>query len=171
MSNICSSILHKIFLQHAHEVNTFIRTRWPRELDVADIVQESFLRLSEYPNPEAIQNHRAFLFQTAANVVIDRYRRSETRDQYLDLDADIDNIATHDSSPERSFAAQQELALFTKILEELPTLQQHAFILFRIEEFTHAEIAKRLGISVRSSERFVKLALEHISKRLIESNR
>ncbi len=166
MPKVYSSFLHHIFLQHAHEVNAFIRKSWPRESDVADVVQESFLRLTEYPDPEAIQNHRAFLFQTATNVVVDRYRRRETRERHLDCDADVYAVADHHSAPDRTLEAQESLALFTRILAELPALQQHTFVLFRIEECTHAEIARRLGISVRSSERYVQLALEHISKRL-----
>lgn len=158
--------LHSLFHQHAHEINAFIRGRWPKEQDVADIVQESFLRLSQYPNPETIQNPRAFLFQTAANVVVDRHRRRETRRRYLVPDTDINDVADMQASPERACEAQQELALFTQWLAELPELQQHALILFRIEGYSHAEIAQRLGISVRCSERYVKLAMQHISKRL-----
>lgn len=158
--------LHSLFHRHAHEINAFIRGRWPKEQDVADVVQESFLRLSQYPNPETIQNPRAFLFQTAANVVVDRHRRRETRGRYLVPDADIDNVADMQASPERACEAQQALVLFTQWLAELPELQQHALILFRIEGCSHAEIARRLGISVRCSERYVKLAMQHISKRL-----
>ncbi|MCF7967303.1 hypothetical protein V3O24_05525 [Methylobacter sp. Wu8] len=62
MSESKPSFLHDLFLKHAHEVNAFIRGRWPREQDVDDIMQESFLRLSQVPNPETIINPRAFLF-------------------------------------------------------------------------------------------------------------
>ncbi|PPD21621.1 MAG: RNA polymerase subunit sigma-24, partial [Methylobacter sp.] len=30
----------------------FLKKRWPKEEDVADIVQESFLRLSNYPQSD-----------------------------------------------------------------------------------------------------------------------
>ena len=90
MSESKHSFLHEIFLKHAHEVKAFISGRWPREQDVADIVQESFLRLSQYPNPEEILNPRAFLFQTASNMAVDRHRRRKTRERYVVAEADED---------------------------------------------------------------------------------
>lgn len=166
MSNHSPGFLHTLFLRHAHEISAFVRGRWPREQDVADIVQEAFLRLSQYPEPETIQNHRAFLFQTAANLTVDRHRRRETRERYDEPDADIEQIAGRQVSPEQYWQTRQQLEQFNSWLEELPALRRHAFVLYRIEGCSHAEIAARLGISVRCSERYVMLAMRHISARL-----
>ena len=51
MSESKHRFLHELFQKHAHEVRAFLSRRWPREQDIADIVQEAFLRLSQYPNP------------------------------------------------------------------------------------------------------------------------
>ena len=168
MSEFKQHYLHEIFLKHAHEVKAFIIGRWPREQDVADIVQESFLRLSQYPNPEEIRNPRAFLFQTASNMAVDRHRRRKTRERYVVAESDEDFEAVTDTypSPERHWEAHEALEQFTGWLDELPKLRRHAFVLYRIEGCSHAEIAARLGISVRCSERYVKLAMQHISARL-----
>lgn len=168
MSKDSPGFLHTLFVRHAHEIGAFVRGRWPKEQDVADIVQETFLRLSQYAEPEAIQNHRTFLFQTAANLSIDRHRRRETRERHDVPDTEIELLAHHDSSPEHYWQAQQQLELFSAWLDELPELRRHAFVLYRIEGCSHAEIATRLGISVRCSERYVMLAMQHISKRLNE---
>ncbi|OAI25043.1 RNA polymerase sigma factor [Methylomonas koyamae] len=161
-----SGFLHTLFLSHAPEVGAFVRGRWPKEPDVGDIVQESFLRLSQYPEPDAIQNPRAFLFQTAANLTVDRHRRRETRARFADADAEIDDIADHGRSPEQYWQTRQQLEQFSEWLAELPELRRHAFVLYRIEGCSHAEIAARLGISVRCSERYVMLAMQHISAKL-----
>lgn len=158
--------LHDLFMKHAHEVSAFIRGRWPREQDVDDIMQESFLRLSQIPNPETILNPRAFLFTTASNMAVDRHRRRKTRERYIEPDADLENVANDPLSPERHSEAQQALERFTECLDELPELHRHAFVLYRIEGCAHAEIAVRLGISVSSSERYVKYAMHHIGVRL-----
>ncbi|MCK9395815.1 MAG: sigma-70 family RNA polymerase sigma factor [Methylobacter sp.] len=101
------SFLHDLFLKHAHEVSAFIRGRWPKEQDVDDIMQESFLRLSQVPNPETILNPRAFLFTTAANRVMDRRRSRKTKEHYVEnveasTDTDCHRTAgetlIHDSS-------------------------------------------------------------------------
>lgn len=168
MSKDSSGFLQQLFSQYAHEVSAFIRSRWPKEPDVADIVQETFLRLSQYSDPDTIQNHRAFLFQTANNLVIDRHRRRDTKERYDDGDVEIERLADPNPSPEQHWQTQQQLELFSLWLDELPELRRHAFVLYRIEGCSHKEIAARLGISVRCSERYVMLAMQHISKRLNE---
>ena len=166
MSEPNHSFLHELFLKHAQEVSSFIRGRWPREQDFDDIMQESFLRLSQVSNPQAILNARAFLFTTASNIAVDRHRRRKTRERYLEPVADLENLANDCLSPERHSEAQQALARFTEWLKELPEIHSHAFVLYRIEGFSHAEIAMRLGISVSTSERYVKHAMQHLGVRL-----
>lgn len=160
------SLLHDLFLKHAHEVNAFIRGRWPREQDIDDILQESFLRLSQVSNPETIVNPRAFLFTTASNIAVDHHRRRKTRERYTEPQADLEKLAEDPLSPDRHSEAHQALERFTEWLDELPELHRHAFVLYRIEGCALTEIASRLGISMSSSERYVKHALQHISLRL-----
>ena len=154
--------LQTLFVQHAHEISAYVRGRWPKEQDVNDIVQDAFLRLSQYPEPETIQNPRAFLFQTAANLTVDRHRRRETRERHDEPEAEIDAVADPDLSPELYWQTQQQLQQFAVWLEELPELRRHAFVLYRLEGCSHAEIAARLGISVR----YVMTAMQHISDKL-----
>lgn len=166
MSKLASDLLQDIFLKYAHELNGFVRSRWPKEQDVADIIQESFLRLSQTPNPEQIINTRAFLFQTAANMVVDRHRRRQVREKFLETFVDVDALDPPQQSPETYWENHETLEQFRLWLNELPELQRHAFVLFRIEGYSHSEIAQHLGISVRCSERYVKLVMEHISSHL-----
>ena len=166
MSESKHRFLHELFQKHAHEVSAFLSQRWPKEQDIADIVQEAFLRLSQYSNPDEILNQRAFLFQTASNIAVDRHRRCKTRERYAESEVDIEAIATMHSSPERYWEAHEALERFSEWLDELPELHRHAFVLYRLEGCLHAEIAARLGISASSSERYVRLAMQHISKRL-----
>jgi len=166
MSKDSPGFLHTLFLQHAQEIGEFVRSRWPKEQDVTDIVQETFLRLSQYPEPECIRNPRAFLFQTAANLSVDRHRHREIRERYDDPVAEIESVADQQNCPERYWQTHQQLDRFSGWLDELPELRRHAFVLYRIEGCSHAEIATRLGISVRCSERYVMLAMRHISAKL-----
>lgn len=168
MSESNSSLLHDIFLTCAQEITAFLTKRWPAEQDIADIVQESFLRLSQYPQPQTIRNPRAFLFRTASNLAVDRYRRGATRERFTETGAEPESVAASGSSPCQYWETREALEHLSQWLDELPELQRHAFILFRIEVIPHAEIAVRLGISTRCSERYVRLAMQHISQRMAQ---
>lgn len=158
--------LQEIFARYARELSTFIKWRWPGEQDIADIVQETFLRLAQYPQPETIRDPRAFLFQTAANLTVDRHRRQTTRERHTVADVDIEAIGGNlRATPEHYWESREALDRFVALLDELPEVCRHAFVLYRIEGFSHAEVAAHLGISVRSSERHVMRAMRHFAKR------
>ncbi|MGH8559042.1 MAG: RNA polymerase sigma factor [Methylococcales bacterium] len=158
--------MHELFLKYASEIDAFVSRRWPGERDSADIVQDSFVRLLEYPKPECIRNPRAFLLQTAANLVVDRYRRARIREHYSAGETDVEQVPDVRASPHRYWEAHEALDHLNQWLADLPELQRHAFVLFRFEGFSHAEIAQRLGISVRSSERHARLALKSLTERM-----
>ncbi|QFY43084.1 RNA polymerase sigma factor [Candidatus Methylospira mobilis] len=166
MSDHKRCFLHDAFLRHAREMTAFIRGRWPGETDVDDIVQESFLRLSQCPDPMAIQNPRAYLFQIASNLVVDQHRRHITRNELAEPDIELESLPDTSMCPARRWETQSDLDRFTELLDQLPEVRRHAFVLFRIEGLSHAEIAVRLGIAVRTSERHVMKATQHIAKHL-----
>jgi RNA polymerase sigma factor (sigma-70 family) len=158
--------LHDAFQQHAREITAFIRRKWPTEVDVDDIVQESFLRLSQCADPALIQNPRAYLFQVAAHIVVDQHRRHVVRNHSTEPDMDIETVEDTRMCPVRCWENRSDLDRFTELLNQLPEICRHAFVLFRIEGLSHGEIAPRLGISVRTSERHVMKAMQHIARHL-----
>jgi RNA polymerase sigma factor (sigma-70 family) len=164
MSDHKRRFLHDAFLEYAREMTAFIRGRWPGENDVDDIVQESFLRLSQCPDLMTIQNPRAYLFQIASNLVVDQHRRHVTRNECAEPDVELESLPDFSMSPERCWESRSDLDRFTELLDQLPEVRRHAFVLFRIEGLSHAEIAARLGIAVRTSERHVMKAMQYIAK-------
>lgn len=158
--------LQKLFLQYAREIEGFLTIRYPRENDLSDIVQESFLRLSQSNEPEAIQNPRAYLYQTAINITIDRYRWRENRCMVTDSEDYLASVPTQNHTPEHQYQVRQQLQHFEAMLQKLPELQRHTFILYRIHGCSHAEIARRLDISVRCSQRYVMLTMQYLDDQL-----
>lgn len=161
MTHFNRSLLSDLFVKHADEMLAYVRGRFPNE-ESADIVQEAFLRLLQYPNPETIREPRSFLFQTASNVAVDYYRRAKTRDRFADYDADIEVIEGIQAIPQQECETEERLRLFSGWLEKLPELQRHAFVLYRIEGYSHKAIAEKLDISVRCSERYVQQTLRYL---------
>jgi len=164
-----NKLLDKLFRQHNHELLFFATQRAGNAGE--DIVQEAYLRLLRHPNPESIENVRAFLFRTTSNLSVDYHRRQMLESRYqteltADIEADADTepnrLSVSFPAPEAQINRQQELELLREMLKELPEITRYAFMLNRIEGLSHTEIGKRLGISARTSERYAVVAMRHL---------
>jgi RNA polymerase sigma-70 factor (ECF subfamily) len=64
------SFLTALEQSHGRELRRFLSSRLPRgSADVADLIQETFLRLLRIKDHEAIRNPQAYLFTVASHVV------------------------------------------------------------------------------------------------------
>ena len=135
-------------------------------LDAEDAVQEVFAKLAQRAGVAEIEKLDAYLFETAANVATDHFRRAVTRRAQAHDLYDDGLHAPHDFSPERVLEGREALSLLLKSLNELPERTRDIFVLARLEHLKHAEIAKRIGISVSAVEKHVLKAALHLTDRM-----
>jgi RNA polymerase sigma factor (sigma-70 family) len=134
--------------------------------DLEDVTQEVFARLFARQGLAAIERRDAYLFETAAHVAVDHYRRSTVRHATLQ-DAYEDSLhGRREFSPERVHAGEEELQLLVVALRELPERMRHIFVLARLENMPYAQIAHQLQISVSAIEKNLVKAIAHLSRRL-----
>lgn len=140
------------------------RQRLSRD-DVADIVQETYCRIQQAGNVDAIRNPKAFLFRVANNVRLNKQKlRRNVGQEPLDIDS-ID-IASDEPGPYRSCKGEQELAVVRAAFEELAPKCREAFVMNRFENMTFAQIAVELDLSVSMIEKHVSHAISHMRKSL-----
>lgn len=124
----------------------------------ADLAQESYARVLAVQHAgREILDMRALLYRTARNLLVDQHRRAEVRRQD-DLDAISEAeqpVAPQHLQPEESLVSQQILRAYIGAIERLPPRCREAFVLHIFDEFTHAQIAQRMGISVSMVEKHV----------------
>ena len=60
--------------------------------------------------------------------------------------------------PERVVLAEEQIAVALGVLESMPKQRRRVFVLVRIEGLTHAQAARRLGISRPAVSKHVALA-------------
>jgi RNA polymerase sigma factor (sigma-70 family) len=130
--------------------------------EAEDLVQDVFVAMQvrgALDEPEKVDR---YLFRVAAHILARRRQRPgwnwAAHAELGDIDAPPDEI-----SPERILIANERLARLMQALDALPPRMAEAFVLHRFDEMTYAEIARRMGVSVRTVESFIARAVTRVA--------
>lgn len=128
-------------------------------LDIDDIVQESYAVLVELDSVSHIRNPRTYLYSVARSVILQHVRRS--RIVSIDAMADLDHLSIYSEqpTPEEALSDVQELKRISQLIGRLPGKCREAFSLRKIEGLSQKEIASRMRISVNTVEKHVGKAI------------
>lgn len=128
--------------------------------DVDDIVQDTWMRAAR-PGAAEITHPRAFLFHTALNLFRDAKRREAVRQQHSRT------ITTdHGGGIGHGMSEQEATVELERLVLDLPDKLRDVFVLSRFRHMTNAEIAAKLGISIKTVEWRMGKALAHCMSRL-----
>lgn len=127
-----------------------------------DIFQDTFIRYTNYPQKEQINNHKAFIFRIAANLAADYERRDRVRNKYIcNSEPSPETIAQPEAlQPEQILSTRDRLECLAQAVEKLPPKCRMVFLLRKVEELSQAEIAEQLGISRSMVEKHLRHALQ-----------
>lgn len=153
--------LADLYSAHAGELRAFVRRRHGRET-AEDIVQDTYLHLLQRGTAATLDHPRPYLFRIAANLAVDVARKAKVRLRHSDEATAFVCDALSSPGPEAAATGAMELRRIEASLAELPRLCREAFLLFQIEELSRVEIAARLGVSVRTIDRYLAKALAHL---------
>lgn len=163
---------------HRGDLLRFLRARTRDAAESEDVVQELWIRLQDV-RPGPISNARAYLFQMANNLVLDRARerrRRSARDQswtaqsYALAPGPDGEIQTVDpgQTPEAQLEEAEEQQALEAAIAALPEGARRAFSLHKIEGLSHAEVAARLGISRSGVEKHIAVAMKNLRRLLAD---
>jgi RNA polymerase sigma factor (sigma-70 family) len=143
---------------------SFFRKRARHSADAQDLVQQVFLKLSQYSDIDNIRNAEGYIFQTAANTLRDHIRDAAVSNRFLNKKRiEIAEESGSGFSPERVLLARESVALLAEALRQLPERTRDVLMLRCFEGLKHAEIARLQGISIRMVEKHMERALAHLS--------
>lgn len=151
--------LHTLYSEHHGWLKEWLRGRLGCAADAADLTQDAFLRLIVAPPPERLREPRHFLITIARGLVVDLFRRRTLERQYLDALAAL---------PAPAWPSEEERALIVETLMALDAMLaglggkvRQVFILSQFEGLAYADIAARLGLSLRTVNNHMAKAVEH----------
>src|ERR1044072_5892895 len=88
--------------------------------DAEDLVQEVLLRIQKRQPAPVVHNVEGYLFEVAANVLIDRGRRDRTRRRKDHCELQEIHHPVDEMSPERVLQGRERMARAMAALNELP---------------------------------------------------
>lgn len=146
---------------HQGELLRFVQSRVHAPEEAHDIVQETFFRAMRQPGGlDDVGNPRAWLFQAARNLVIDRFRL--TKEQVPvpeDLAAEIDS----DTRPVDALSQ-----CLPKVLSTLSDEDRQAITLCDIAGLSQQVYAAQFGLTLPAAKARVRRARLRLRSRLVE---
>jgi RNA polymerase sigma factor (sigma-70 family) len=145
-----NSAVEVLFRRYYRWLAAALRRRYGAE-EAEDLAQETYLRMARLDDAVTVRHPRALLMQVARNAATDRYRRARRETEATVQTADIEAFPT---AP-----VQHQALMIKQIVLALPPKLRDVFVLSQLEGLTHQEIARLLGISVKTVEWRIRKAL------------
>lgn len=145
--------------RHRAELLRILRARLKCEQDAEDLAQEAYARLLRYEGQHSGEELRRMLFRIASNLLTDHWRSASVRGP--DTHLSIDELDLEGDSPalEHLAASDQLLARLEERILSMPEKRRTVFVLSRIEGLSNAQIARHCGISIKTVEKHIAMAL------------
>ncbi len=139
-------------LPHEGLLHRYLLRVWRNPSEVADLIQEVYVRVYERARDQRPQQPKAFLFATARNLMTDHLRRS--RVVSIDTVQEVDGVEAlvDELSPERHLSARQELGRLAQAFDLLSDKTRDVIWFRRVEGLSQRETADRMGLKEEAIE-------------------
>ena len=141
-------------LPHERAIRSWLGRR-THDLDIDDIIQEMYARLAALDDVEYIRNPRQYAAQTAISITLNLARHARVVPMIPFGDFEELGLTSPEPTPEHIVNAQDELRELENTLQALPPACRTAFLLRRVDGLSQKEVADRLGISVKTVEKYM----------------
>ncbi len=156
------TVVNSLYEKYAIELKRFISSKFNSVGETEDIVQDTFHNILGIDDIDRISNPKAYLYQTAQNLALNRLRKLNRHEVFRRLEYN-DECSP---SPEHGAQAQRDLTKLEESVQNLPAKWKRAFLLSRVEHKSYKEIAQTLDISVSTVEKHLIGALHRLNQDL-----
>ncbi len=148
----------------------YVRSIVKDEMTAHDLVQDVFLSLwKQRASLDPSRSLKAYLYQVARNRAI-RFLRDERthHKKHTEIRMQNDRHLPVEEWPDAGLEKDMLVMKLRSWVNELPDRQREALELSRYQGFTHKEIAELMGVSPRTVNAHITLAMKNLH-RIIES--
>ncbi|MCG8440697.1 MAG: sigma-70 family RNA polymerase sigma factor [Caulobacterales bacterium] len=119
--------------------------------DVDDILQEALARTLEADGKKALHFPKSYLFTVSRNMV---FREQERSSREVQCEIDEALLASNAVPVDDEIYYKQMLQAFWDAVDSLPKNHKRAILLRRLYGFSQKDIAKKMGVSLSSVEKY-----------------
>ena len=160
-----TELVTRVFMRFQLPLLRYLRELLARREDAEDVAQETYVRLVRAGNaPQSEMHVRATMFRAATNLAYDRFRQRRAHGRHDD--AELVELPDEAPQAERVVAMEQAVAIVERTLLGLPARCRQVFLLRTFHEWSYETIAERLGVSKRTVEREMQMALDACQREL-----
>lgn len=156
------SRFHHVFLAQRTPLLRTLERMVNNPSTAEDLLQETYLRVTRALSERTVEHLEPFVFQTARNLALDhlRARRIQSRTLLDDVPLEVvHNVVAPQSSAEDAAHAERMLERLNISLQALSPRQQQIFILNRLHGHSYQDIAERLGVSLSTVQKELRLIM------------
>lgn len=156
---------HNIFSEYYGQVKQFSYFVLKDMAAAEDVAQEVFIKVwtGRGAIPD-VRNFRNYLFQISKNTLIDHIRRESA--MVLRNNIFAGKFFAGNETFEDDFIARETRGAIDEIVENMPAKRREVFILSRFDGKSNDEIAEQLGLSKKTVENHLHLALRELKEKL-----
>lgn len=139
--------------------------RWglPPDLDVEDVVQEAYAKLSSLNSVSDIESPRNYLYQVAKSIIYAHIRRAKIVP--IHLMADLEYVAGDGGLPgtEVEISDRQQLQVLIEAIAQLDEPMRSVIYYRAVEELQFQAIGERLSVSQNAAQKIFAKALKKLA--------
>ncbi|MNX05057.1 ECF RNA polymerase sigma factor SigE [compost metagenome] len=136
-----------------------------------DALQDTWLRLESRDDIDGVNDPAAYLLRVAVNLAYDQVAKQGRLATSDEIEALLDETPDPAPGPAQIAQDRAELATLRALIERLPPRRRQVLVMVRWQHLPQREVAARLGISLRTVEKELKEAHDHIAARMGRADR
>jgi RNA polymerase sigma factor (sigma-70 family) len=161
------------FEQFSSGLHRYLLRRLRSAANAEDLAQEVYLRLLRAVEPRQVKFPQAYVYQIAFHVLCEFQVRERGGRVTFDSETTAqlaNHVADETATPEQAYEEEAQRRRFEQVLADLPPMQRTVLRLATQHNFSHAQIAEKLGIAVSTVRNHLYKAIDHCRHRFAHQN-